>query len=197
MNDSLQLPVCLDCDMIQANRIWEIRPEVITKHYDEHINVLDLILSEFDINDYRIEILLNYETLKRDLILRGYNLETQMVAIIYYTLQTNDEPVYIRKYSKFVGAKLKLVFKLSKRIAKYYSNNGVFLLDNLEKYYSHAKCDRKIIENFIQEYEGTLTRSVMAWFFYVGSDLTQMKTSELFGITLQRLIRAKKVIENG
>ena len=208
-NKDLQLPVCVECEMIQVNRVWEVAPSLNSAQnealmqensYGKGVEgtLLQLLASEYDLNEHIKSIKLNYETLNRDLFFRGYDLETQVVSVIYYTLQVKNIPVYIRKYCKFVGANVKLVFRLSKKIEKYFQTQGVFILDNLEEYYIQANINNTDkIKNNINNFNGTLTRSVVAWFFYKGSDLTQVKTCELFGISLPRLKRAKRLIENG
>tara|TARA_Y100000310_G_scaffold6260_1_gene7087 strand:- start:4 stop:654 length:651 start_codon:yes stop_codon:yes gene_type:complete len=203
-NKALQLPVCVECEMIQANRIWEVRERFELPNHplgnseSREDSLLHLLASEYDLNKHINSIRLNYETLKRDLFFKGYDLETQIVSVIYYTLQINNVPVYIRKYCKFVGANVKLVFRLTKKIEKYFQTQGVFILDNLDNYYSQAGInDVEEITNSINNFNGTLTRSVIAWFVYKGSSLTQIKTCELFGISLPRLKRAKRLIENG
>lgn len=203
-NKVLQLPVCVKCKMIQANRIWEVRDSFELSHHSlrnsesMEDSLLHLLASEYNLKEHINSIKLNYETLNRDLFFKGYDLETQMVSVIYYTLQVKNIPVYIRKYCKFVGANVKLVFRLTKKIEKYFQTQGVFVLDNLDNYYSQAGInDVEEITNSINNFNGTLTRSVIAWFVYKGSSLTQIKTCELFGISLPRLKRAKKLIENG
>ena len=201
-NKALQLPVCVECEMIQANRIWEVSnrdlEDFSTPFMTEADTLLHLLASEYNLNRHINSIRLNYETLNRDLLFKGYDLETQMVSVIYYTLQVNNIPVYIRKYCKFVGANVKIVFRLSKKIEKYFQTQGVFILDNLEEYYIQANVNNTDeIKNSISNFNGTLTRSVVAWLFYKGSDLTQVKTCELFGVSLPRLKRAKRLIENG
>jgi hypothetical protein len=201
-NKALQLPVCVECEMIQANRIWEVSNRDMEDFTGQSSTMEDTLLhllaSEYNLNKHINSIRLNYETLNRDLFFKGYDLETQMVSVIYYTLQVKNIPVYIRKYCKFVGAKVKIVFRLSKKIEKYFQTQGVFILDNLEEYYIQANVtNTDEIKNSISNFNGTVTRSVMAWFFYKGSDLTQVKTCELFGISLPRLKRAKRLIENG
>ena len=188
--------------MIQANRIWEVSDRGLedfsTPFMTEADTLLHLLASEYNLNRHINSIRLNYETLNRDLLFKGYDLETQMVSVIYYTLQVNNIPVYIRKYCKFVGANVKIVFRLSKKIEKYFQTQGVFILDNLEEYYIQANVNNTDeIKNSISNFNGTLTRSVVAWLFYKGSDLTQVKTCELFGVSLPRLKRAKRLIENG
>ena len=201
-NKLLQLPVCVECEMIQANRVWEVSnrdmEDFSTPFMAMEDSLLHLLASEYNLNKHINSIRLNYETLNRDLFFKGYDLETQMVSVIYYTLQVKNVPVYIRKYCKFVGANVKIVFRLSKKIEKYFQTQGVFILDNLEEYYVQANVtNTDEIENNISNFNGTLTRSVVAWFFYKGSKLTQIKTCELFGISLPRLKRAKRLIENG
>lgn len=201
-NKLLQLPVCVECEMIQANRVWEVSnrdmEDFSTPFMTMEDSLLHLLASEYNLNKHINSIRLNYETLNRDLFFKGYDLETQMVSVIYYTLQVKNVPVYIRKYCKFVGANVKIVFRLSKKIEKYFQTQGVFILDNLEEYYVQANVtNTDEIENNISNFNGTLTRSVVAWFFYKGSKLTQIKTCELFGISLPRLKRAKRLIENG
>tara|TARA_R110000751_G_scaffold13274_1_gene44678 strand:+ start:1009 stop:1575 length:567 start_codon:yes stop_codon:yes gene_type:complete len=188
--------------MIQANRVWEVSnrdmEDFSTPFMTMEDSLLHLLASEYNLNKHINSIRLNYETLNRDLFFKGYDLETQMVSVIYYTLQVKNVPVYIRKYCKFVGANVKIVFRLSKKIEKYFQTQGVFILDNLEEYYVQANVtNTDEIENNISNFNGTLTRSVVAWFFYKGSKLTQIKTCELFGISLPRLKRAKRLIENG
>mgnify|MGYP003626959079 CR=1 FL=1 len=201
-NKALQLPVCVECEMIQANRIWEVSnrdlEDFSTPFMTMEDSLLHLLASEYNLNEHINSIKLNYETLNRDLFFKGYDLETQIVSVIYYTLQVNNIPVYIRKYCKFVGANVKIVFRLSKKIEKYFQTQGVFILDNLEEYYIQANVNNTDeIKNSISNFNGTLTRSVVAWLFYKGSDLTQVKTCELFGVSLPRLKRAKRLIENG
>jgi hypothetical protein len=195
MDSKLSLPICMSCGFINASRIRE------TKSYDNNINkfgdfaTLDILLSEFNKIDYKDNILSNFKTLKKDRVFEGYSLDEQLVATTYYTLQANNDLVYVRAYCKFIGVNLKKIFNLSKKIAKYYGKHGVFIITDLDNYLTNIdeEAKHKILGAF-KEHDGTLTRAITAGIFYENSELTQKKTCELFGISLPRLKRAIKII---
>jgi len=195
MHKKLSLPVCNSCGMIQASRIREIGRAQI-KVISADFASLDILLSEFNMVEYRENIISNFRTLKRDRVFEGYSLDEQLVATTYYTLQANNELVYVRQYSRFIGVKVKKIFNLSKKIAKYYGRHGVFIMSDIDKYLEEADINKDVYRN-IEEYDGTLTRAITAGIIYENSKLTQKKTCELFGISLPRLKRALKVIRNG
>ena len=195
MDSKLTLPICLSCGFINASRIRE------TRTYDNNINkigdfaTLDILLSEFNKIDYKDNILSNFKTLKKDRVFEGYSLDEQLVATTYYTLQANNDLVYVRAYCKFIGVNIKKIFNLSKKIAKYYGRHGVFIITDLDNYLTGIDDDTKTsIYGAFKDYEGTLTRAITAGIFYENSELTQKKTCELFGISLPRLKRAIKII---
>jgi hypothetical protein len=195
MDSKLSLPICMSCGFINASRIRE------TKSYDNNINkfgdfaTLDILLSEFNKIDYKDNILSNFKTLKKDRVFEGYSLDEQLVATTYYTLQANNDLVYVRAYCKFIGVNIKKIFNLSKKIAKYYGKHGVFIITDLDNYLTNIdeEAKHKILGAF-KEHDGTLTRAITAGIFYENSELTQKKTCELFGISLPRLKRAIKII---
>tara|TARA_Y100000593_G_scaffold17268_1_gene34536 strand:+ start:17834 stop:18433 length:600 start_codon:yes stop_codon:yes gene_type:complete len=198
MDRKLSLPICMSCGFINASRIRETHlSPYITLPRGDFVS-LDILLSEFKIVDYKDNILNNFKTLKRDRVFEGYSIDEQIVATTYYTLQANNELVYVRKYCKFMGVNVKKVFNLSKKIAKYYGRHGVFIITDLDNYLADIdeEAKNKILHAF-KEHDGTLTRAITAGIFYENSDLTQAKTCELFGISLPRLKRALKVIRKG
>ena len=193
MDKKLSLAICRTCGFINASRIRE------TKNYDKKVGKsgdfasLDILLSEFKIVDYKDNVISNYNTLKRDRVFEGYSLDEQLVSSTYYTLQANNELVYVRAYCKFMGVNVKRVFNLSKKIAKYYGRHGVFIMDDITKYLGVLENKNHVYQE-IAKYEGTLTRAITAGIFYDNCELTQKQTCELFGISLPRLKRALKVI---
>ena len=195
MDRKLSLPICMSCGFINASRIRE------TKNYDKNrpksheFVSLDILLSEFKIVDYKDNILSNFKTLKRDRVFEGYSIDEQLVSTTYYTLQANNELVYVRAYCKFMGVNVKRVFNLSKKIAKYFLKHGVFIMSDVSKYLDRID-NKNTVSGFLKNFEGTLTRAITAGIFYENSELTQKKTCELFGISLPRLKRALKVIRN-
>ena len=193
MDKKLSLAICRRCGFINASRIRE------TKNYDKNYRKfddfasLDILLSEFNKVEYKNNIISNYQTLKKDRVFEGYSLDEQLVSVTYYTLQANNELVYVRAYCKFMGVNVKKIFNLSKKIAKYYGRHGVVIMDDVTKYLDNVD-NKNTIEEEITKYEGTLTRAITAGIFYDNCELTQKQTCELFGISLPRLKRALKLI---
>ncbi len=196
MDRKLSLPICMSCGYINASRIRETQnSSYISMHSSDFVS-LDILLSEFKIVDYKENVLSNFKTLKKDRVFEGYSIDEQIVSTTYYTLQANNELVYVRAYCKFMGVNVKRVFNLSKKVAKYFLKHGVFIMSDVSKYLD--KVDNKnVVQKEIENFEGTLTRAITAGIFYENSELTQKKTCELFGISLPRLKRALKIIRKG
>ena len=193
MNKKLSLPICMRCGAIQASRIRETQKRSGKPGNNSVFASLDILLSEFNVSNYSDIIINNYKTLRKDRVLEGYTLDEQFVSITYYTLQSNNELVYVRKYCKFVGVNVKRVFNLSKKIAKYFGRHGIFIMNDISKYLDALE-SKNTVQEEITKYEGTLTRAITAGIFYDNCELTQKQTCELFGISLPRLKRALKVI---
>lgn len=190
MNSRLNLYVCQDCELIQANRIWE--SSTVFKHDEKRdFSELDLICGEFDIVKYKEDFQRNYNTLVRAGLFNGYEINIRWCAVIYYTLQDLNIPVYVRKYCRFLGCDSRVVFRLAKRIGRHFGKVGVFILDDLDEYYDRSNADRKVLEPIIEQWseEETLTRGILAALFYENTEMTQLATCKLFGVSLPRLKR--------
>jgi hypothetical protein len=188
MNRKINLPVCSECDAIQANRIYEVWTDSGSKVFDDPL--LHLIISEFSLTEHKDDIIKNYNTLNTTLIFQRFDLASRYCATIYYTLQDKNIPVHIRKYCRFAGADTNKTLKLSKKISKYFGNVGVFILSDLNEYYKLAGIKKEHIQDLLNNCEElTLTRGIVAAIFYEGSKMTQRQTCDLFGISLPRLKR--------
>ena len=180
--------------MIQAYRIYEIT-DINTLKIQVDPEVA-LLISEFNLMQYKDNILMNYNELEKEGIFNSYDLGTRYCATIYYTLQDLNIPLEIRKYCRFAGVDSKRVFRLAKRISRHFGKVGVFILEDLNKYYEQAGIKNAKFCNIIKEIDMTLTRGILAAVFYLNSELTQKEACKLFGISIPRLKRnIKKVNE--
>ena len=197
MNSTLKLPICENCGMIQAYRIYEITDsKTVSESVSDLCPELALLISEFNLIQYTDNIQMNYNELEREGIFSSYDLGTRYCATIYYTLQDLNVPLEIRKYCRFAGVDSKRVFRLAKRISKHFGKVGVFILEDLNKYYEQAGIKNAKFCNVIKEIDMTLTRGILAAVFYLNSELTQKEACKLFGISIPRLKRnIKKVNE--
>jgi transcription initiation factor TFIIIB Brf1 subunit/transcription initiation factor TFIIB len=193
MNRTLNLPVCKECEMIQAYRIYEVKPQNQTRY--DSAPELALLISEFNLMQYKDDIQNNYNELEKEGMFSSYDLGTRYCAVIYYTLQDLNIPVKIREYCKFSGVDSRRVFRLAKRISRHFGKVGVFILNDLDKYYERAGIKNGIFSDIIKEIDMTLTRGILGAVFYVNSELTQKEACELFGISLPRLKRNIKKVK--
>ena len=189
LSQKLNLHICNICGLIQANRIWENASTLYKPCKPSHFLELDLLCSEFNLTgeDY----IKNYNTILRTGMFRGYNIDTRICAIVYYTLQDNNKPVHLMKYCKFLGCDSRMVLRLSKRISKHFGKVGVFIINDLEEYYKFIDEGSKelVKEELVSLDHMTLTRGIISAVFYEHSNLTQKQVCDLFGISLPRLKR--------
>ena len=96
-----------------------------------------------------------------------------------------------------LGCKVSKTSKLSKKIARYYSNSGVFGLNDINEFLSNHEIDNPQVISACKHWEEqeTLTRGIIAAFVYAHTPYTQKEVCEKFGISLPRLKRNIKKVK--
>jgi len=188
LNKGINLPVCLVCGCIQAYRIYEVSDNIT----DKKISSTDLmmLMNEFDIED-KDEVIKNDNYISYTNMYYTYDLAERACAILYYTMRDLNKPAILKDYCKFLGCKNSRVSKLAKRIARHYSNSGVFGVYDINEFLSNMGIENKDVFDSCKEWNETqtLTRGIIAAYVYEHMTYTQKKVCELFGISLPRLKR--------
>ena len=193
LNKEINLPVCTVCGCIQAYRIYEVSD--IPKNKKTFSTDLMMLMNEFDIED-KEEVIKNDKYISYTNIYYTYDLAERACAILYYTMKDLNKNTNLRKYCKLAGCKVKRATKLAKRIARYYSNSGVFGLSDIEEFLTNMEIDNKnVLESCIEwNKQQTLTRGIVAAYVYEHTPYTQKQVCEKFGVSLPRLKRNLKKV---
>jgi len=198
----INLHECKDCGLLAVSRILTIRGEktqnlvpVISRDFAP----LDILLNEFNLQEYRNDIIKNYNTLKVALVLNRVDEITAFCAVTYYTLSQSNAEYNIHKICAFMGVNKNKMFRINKRIKQHYHKVGVL---GKEKYRigmpnitELSEEGKLFLDSLGSNY--TITRSIMAAILYEYSDLTQAQVCEKMGVSLPRLKRHLTVIRNG
>ena len=194
MDNTINLTVCNVCGLIQANRILVLNNTGSPSIRETNNPELDLLLSEFSINNYKKDIIENYNTILFTGKFGTYTLSERYCAITYFTLKDLKQIVYLKEYCRFLGVSITRVNRLIKIINRYYSKSGIFDLEDLQPYYNEVDINVDEVEEMVQNLPYTLTRGLASAIFYECSDLTQKETCKLFGISLPALKRNLKKV---
>ena len=91
----INLHECVDCGLLAVSRILTIRgkkTQNLLPGANRDFAPLDILLNEFNLQEYRNDIIKNYNTLKVALVLNRVDEITAFAAVTYCTLlQTNAE----------------------------------------------------------------------------------------------------------
>lgn len=194
LNRDIGLPVCQECGCIQAYRIVEIGR--LTQFRNVKTSELQLLCNQFNINDID-EVNKNHEHISKTTLYQGYDLAERACAILYYTMSDLNKPVVLREFCKFLGCNTAKTSRLSKKIARYFSNAGVFSLNDIDEFLSNYEISNQEVAKACKDWEEqeTLTRGIIAAFVYVHTPYTQKEVCEKFGISLPRLKRNIKKVK--
>jgi transcription initiation factor TFIIIB Brf1 subunit/transcription initiation factor TFIIB len=196
----INLHECEDCGLLAVSRILTIREQSQKITPEERgFAPLDIVLNEFNLREYRISIIKNYNTLKAALVFNRVDEGTTFAAVTYYTLSQTNAEYNIHKICSFMGVNKNKMFKINKRIKQHYHKVGVL---GKEKYRigmpditELSEEGKLFLDSLGTNY--TITRSIMAAILYEYSDLTQAQVCEKLGVSLPRLKRHLTVIRNG
>jgi len=188
LNKEINLPVCLVCGCIQAYRIYEVSD--IPKNKKTFSTDLMMLMNEFDIED-KEEVIKNDKYISYTNIYYTYDLAERACAILYYTMRDLNKPAIMLDYCKFLGCKTSRVSRLAKRIARHYSNSGVFGLNDIDKFLDNMEISNKEINKACKAWneQQTLTRGIVAAYVYEHTPYTQKEVCKKFGVSLPRLKR--------
>lgn len=188
LKTGLNLPVCQDCSCIQAYRIYEVIEN--TTHKKIESTDLMMLMNEYDIED-KDEVIKNDKYISYTNMYYTYDLAERACAILYYTLRDLNKPTNYRDYCKFLGCKTSRVSRLAKRIARHYSNSGVFGINDIDEFLSNMGIENKEVSDKCKEWNEvqTLTRGIIASYVYEHTPYTQKQVCALFGVSLPRLKR--------
>ena len=158
------LPICQECKCIQAYRIVEIGR--LTELKEVRTSELLLLCNQYDIEIDEVEK--NHKHIGKTTLYQGYDLAERACAILYYTMKDLNRPAVLREYCKYLGCKVSKTSKLSKKIARYYSNSGVFGLNDINEFLSNHEIDNPQVISACKHWEEqeTLTRGIIAAFVY-------------------------------
>ena len=184
----VNLPVCMDCGCIQAYRIYEVSDNIPRKQVK--ITDLMMLLNEFDIED-KDEVIKNDKYISYTNIYYTYDIAERACAILYYTMRDLNKPTNFRDYCRFVGCKTSRVSRLAKKIARHYSNSGVFGVNDIDEFLSNMGIESKEVNTACKEWNEhqTLTRGIIAAYVYEHTPSTQKEVCKTFGVSLPRLKR--------
>lgn len=193
LNKEINLPVCSVCGCIQAYRIYELHDISVNKK--KLSTDLMMLMNEFDIED-KDEVIKNNNHISYTNLYYTYDLAERACAILYYTMKDLNKNTNLRKYCKFIGCKVKRATKLAKKIARYYSNSGVFGLSDIEEFLTNMEINNNnVLESCIEwNKHQTLTRGIVAAYVYEHTRYTQKQVCEKFGVSLPRLKRNLKKV---
>ena len=195
----INLHECEDCGLLAVSRILTIRGTKLVEQNSRDFAPLDILLNEFNLQEYRNDIIKNYNTLKVALVLNRVDEITAFAAITYCTLLQSNAEYNIHKICAFMGVNKNKMFRINKRIKQHYHKVGVL---GKEKYRigmpnitELSEEGKLFLDSLGNNY--TITRSIMAAILYEYSDLTQAQVCEKMGVSLPRLKRHLTVIRNG
>ena len=193
LNKEINLPVCSVCGCIQAYRIYEV--STILPNNKVEINDLVLLLNEFEIED-KDEVIKNDKYISYTNLYYSYDSAERAVAILYYTMRDLNKPANMRKYCSFLGCKQTRVSRLAKKIARHYSNSGVFGINDIDEFLSNMQIDCKAVNDACKVWNETqtLTRGIIAAYVYENTPYTQKEVCKKFGVSLPRLKRNLKKV---
>ena len=193
LNKEINLPVCSVCGCIQAYRIYEVSN--ILPNNKLEINDLVLLLNEFEIED-KDEVIKNDKYISYTNLYYSYDSAERAVAILYYTMRDLNKPANMRKYCSFLGCKQTRVSRLAKKIARHYSNSGVFCINDIDEFLSNMQIDCKAVNDACKVWNETqtLTRGIIAAYVYENTQYTQKEVCVKFGVSLPRLKRNLKKV---
>ena len=193
LNKEINLPVCSVCGCIQAYRIYEVSN--ILPNNKLEINDLVLLLNEFEIED-KDEVIKNDKYISYTNLYYSYDSAERAVAILYYTMRDLNKPANMRKYCSFLGCKQTRVSRLAKKIARHYSNSGVFGINDIDEFLSNMQIDCKAVNDACKVWNETqtLTRGIIAAYVYENTPYTQKEVCNKFGVSLPRLKRNLKKV---
>lgn len=188
LNREINLPVCAVCGCIQAYRIFEVSNIVSNKR--EIVTDLNLLLNEFEIEE-RDEVIKNDKYISYTNLYHSYDTAERAVSILYYTMMDLNKSGEVRKYCKFLGCNLKRVVRLSKKIARHYSNSGVFGINDIDVFLLNMNIENEKVNEACKLWNEhqTLTRGIIAAYVYEHTTYTQKEVCEKFGVSLPRLKR--------
>jgi len=194
LNHNIGLPVCQKCGCIQAYRILEIGR--LTEIKNVKTTELKLLCNQFNIDDID-EVNKNHKHISKTTLYQGYDLAERACAILYYTMRDLNKPVVLRELCKFIGCRASKTSRLSRKIARYFSNSGVFGLNDIDEFLSnHEISNQEVVKDCKNwEEQETLTRGIIAAFVYAHMPYTQKEVCEKFGISLPRLKRNIKKVK--
>ena len=196
LNKEINLPVCSVCGCIQAYRIYEVNDILPNKKVV--VNDLTLLLNEYEIED-RDEVIKNDKYISYTNLYYSYDSAERAVAILYYTMRDLNKPANMRTYCKFLGCKETRVSRLAKKIARHYSNSGVFGINDIDEFLDNMEINSKEISEACKSWneQQTLTRGIIAAYVYEHTTYTQKQVCKKFGVSLPRLKRnLRKVRRN-
>ena len=201
----LSLHECVDCGLLAVSRILTIRGVKLVDQSSRDFAPLDILLNEFNLQEYRNDIIKNYNTLKVALVLNRVDEITAFVAITYCTLLQTNAEYNIHKICAFMGVNRNKMFKVSKKINKHFRRVGILEIDkgaallcwrpNYPDIKELTDEGKIFLDSLGSNY--TITRSIMAAILYEYSDLTQAQVCYKMGVSLPRLKRHLTVIRNG
>ena len=193
LNKEINLPVCSVCGCIQAYRIYEV--STILPNSKVEINDLVLLLNEFEIED-KDEVIKNDKYISYTNLYYSYDSAERAVAILYYTMRDLNKPANMRKYCSFLGCKQTRVSRLAKKIARHYSNSGVFGINDIDEFLSNMQINCKAVNDACKVWNETqtLTRGIIAAYVYENTQYTQKEVCVKFGVSLPRLKRNLKKV---
>lgn len=188
LKTGINLPVCQDCGCIQAYRIYEVSDITTTKRIEN--TDLMMLLNEFNIED-KDEVIKNDKYISYTTMYYTYDLAERACAILYYTMRDLNKPAVLRNYCRFLGCKNSRATKLAKRIARHYSNSGVFGINDINEFLNNNGIENEDVFNACKEWNEvqTLTRGIISAYVYEHTPYTQKEVCEKFGVSLPRLKR--------
>tara|TARA_R110002020_G_scaffold101885_2_gene239586 strand:- start:653 stop:1213 length:561 start_codon:yes stop_codon:yes gene_type:complete len=179
----------MDCGCIQAYRIYEISDGIKPNKVNLSTDLM-MLMNEFNIED-KEEVIKNNEYISYTNMYYTYDLAERACAILYYTMQDLNKNTTLRNYCKFLGCRVSRATKLAKRIARHYSNSGVFGINDIDEFLRNMDIENTDVNNACKEWnkEQTLTRGIIAAYVYEHTTYTQKQVCEKFGVSLPRLKR--------
>ncbi len=192
---TVNLYECEDCGMFAVSRIFTIRSQG-QPSYSREYAPLDILLNEFNLQDYRDECIKTYNTLNKQLFFRNMEQNIRFTTVAYYVLQKSNAEYNIHKMCAFIGVNKHKVFNNVKKVKHFFyrENNAEAFLVQTHDTQELSSAGRKFLTEMEKRY--TITRGLYSAILYEYSDLTQAKVCEKMGVSLQRLKRHLKVIRN-
>ena len=197
---SIELHECGACGLLAVSRIFTIRAEKTQNlQYSRDFAPLDILLNEFNLQDYRNECIKVYNTLNKHLFFRNMEQNIRFTTVAYYVLQKTYAEYNIHKMCAFIGVNKNKVFNNVKKVKHFFyrENNAeefdvrpIIVVGN-----ELSEAGKRFLTEMEERY--TVTRGLYAAILYEYSDLTQARVCEKMGVSLQRLKRHLKVIRNG